>query len=183
MLLLEFVFYYKNSYDHLDGYYRTTNDRKTFLAQFADDTALLAYSHSTPAVIEKLQNAANKLCRYFKPWRVRVNGPKSEAILFTRKRANRHRPRSCVSVAGVDVEWGQVIKYLGLILDPKLTFSRHVDSIIVKTDKMIKCLYPLINRGSKLCHSNKILLYKSLFRPTISYASQIWVYSLLFLLV
>lgn len=149
-------------------------DNNTEIAMFADDTALLATSHSTPALINKLQKSSDRLSKFFKRWRIRTSGEKSKATIFTRKRAARHRPRKCLKVANVDVTWNTSLKYLGLILDPKLTYSKHIDSILTKTDKLIKSLYPLINRRSKLSTSNKVLLYKSIFRPTISYAAPVW---------
>lgn len=144
------------------------------LAQFADDTALLATSHSTKAIVRKLQMASNRLCGFFHRWRIRVNGPKSESIIFTRKRAARHRPQSCVQVNGVDVTWGRTLKYLGLQLDPKLTFQSHTEFILEKFNKLIKSLYPLIHRNSKLSTTNKVLIFKTIFRPTLTYAAPVW---------
>lgn len=151
--------------------------RKTseiLLALFADDTAGMATSHSTKAIINKLQRFSDSLCRYFRTWRIRVNALKSEAMIFTRKRAIRHRPQKCVKVNGVDVNWNNSATYLGMKLDPKLTYRNHVESRIIKSDKAFKALYPLINRKSKISTGNKLLLYKSIFRPTLTYASPIW---------
>lgn len=146
----------------------------TMLAQFADDTAVLASSHSTNAVTNKLQKSANTLAQFFKKWRIRINGQKSEIILFTRKRAARHRPRKSIRVDGTQVNWKNEIKYLGLMLDPQLKFDVHIDSILSKCNRLIHWLYPLISRNSKLSIKNKLLLFKSIFRPSMTYAAPVW---------
>ena len=38
----------------------------------------------------------------------------------------------------------------------------------------MRILYPLINRKSKLSQQNKLLLYKSVYRPILTYASPVW---------
>ena len=66
------------------------------------------------------------------------------------------------------------MKYLGLVFDKNLTFKDHIESIQAKCNKYVKCLYPLINRNSKLCLKNKLLIFKQIFRPTMLYAVPIW---------
>lgn len=144
------------------------------LAQFADDTATIAVSHSTSAVTNKLQRAANKISKYFSKWRVKINGSKSEAVLFTRKTAPRHRPQRKLEVAGQQIEWKSSLKYLGMHLDKRLTFGKHVDEVLMKGQRVLKALYSLVCRRSRLSLTNKILLFKTVFRPTLTYACPVW---------
>lgn len=146
----------------------------SMLALLADDTAYLAESHSTKALINKLQKAADSASRYFKKWRIRVNETKTEALIFTRKRALRHSPQSSVKVNGADVAWKDYLKYLGMQLDRRLTHGHHVNFLIGKSEKALRALYPLINRKSKISTQNKLILFKSIFRPIFSYASPVW---------
>ena len=144
------------------------------IAQFADDTAVVANSYRTAAVIRKLQQAANAFTRFFHRWRIRINPSKSEACLFTRKRAPRHRPQRCITIEGQQVSWSSSIKYLGMHLDKTLTYQQHIQQKIEKGEKMIRTLYPLISRNSKLNLPLKLLLFKAIFRPAICYASPVW---------
>lgn len=148
--------------------------RDVQLALFADDTAILATSKITRTVVNRLQRAANRMTKFFNRWRIQVNASKSQATIFTRKRARRHTPRSKISMCGVEVEWTPVTKYLGLHLDGTLTYSEHLSRAVEKSEKTIKSLYPLICRGSKLSLKNKILLFKSILRPGFSYGCPIW---------
>ncbi|GBM72832.1 hypothetical protein AVEN_55923-1 [Araneus ventricosus] len=54
------------------------------------------------------------------------------------------------------------------------TFKQHTISNRQKVNAVKSILYPLIGRKSKLSLSNKLLLYKSLVRPVMSYASPVW---------
>lgn len=74
----------------------------------------------------------------------------------------------------IDIPWKDEAKYLGLILDKKLTFQKHSQYILERCEKLIRIMYPFINRKSKLNTRNKILLYKTVFRSTLAYASPVW---------
>ena len=56
----------------------------------------------------------------------------------------------------------------------KLIFKEHIESIQTKCIKYTRCLYPLINRNSKLCLKNKLFIYKQIFRPAMLYDVPIW---------
>lgn len=144
------------------------------VAQFADDTLILAESHLTEAITKKLERAAKSLSNYFIKWHIRINPQKSEACLFTKKTAPRHRPTRGIRVAGENVEWKSSIKYLGLHLDKRLTFRTHVEAIVTKTERLIRALYPLLSRRSKLNFKNKLVVFKTMFRPMICYGSPVW---------
>lgn len=145
-----------------------------YLAQFADDQAIAVTSHKTSAIKNKLQKISNRLTRYFKRWRISVNAQKSELVLFTNKRAARHNPRGPVMVDGSPVHWQSSLKYLGLRLDRKMTYKDHVTMVCEKLGRVIRALYPLIGPGSKLAPGHKLTLFKSIFRPTCTYAAPVW---------
>lgn len=144
------------------------------LFQFADDQAVAFASHSTSSITNRLQQVSNKLTRYLRRWRISVNGQKSELVLFGRKLAERHQPRVPILVDGNAVEWKTSLKYLGLKLDKRLTYKTHVDYICEKLGRVTKALYPLVCRRSKLDLNHKILLFKTIFRPTCTYAGPVW---------
>lgn len=144
------------------------------VAQFADDTSYLAYSHRTSTVVNRLQRASDRITKFFSKWRIRVNAGKSQATLFTRKRAPRHRPQSQVTVCGEEVPWCPSTKYLGLHLDKTLTYAEHVRRSVEKNERAVRALYPLIGKRSKLDIGNKILLFKTVLRPGFSSACPIW---------
>ena len=62
-------------------------------------------------------------------------------------------------------------KDLGVIIDNKLTFNEHISEKIKKAN----CMLALIKRNFKyLDEKTFILLYKSLVRSPLEYASSVW---------
>lgn len=66
------------------------------------------------------------------------------------------------------------VKYLGLTLDPKLTYKDHILYIINKCNILIRTLYPFINRTSALNIENKMLIFKLIFHGVLLYAAPFW---------
>ena len=72
------------------------------------------------------------------------------------------------------IYWKDSIKYLGVYLDKRLTFKTHINKLSVKCENIFRTLYCFLNRKSKLNFKNKLLLYKALILPNITYASPVW---------
>lgn len=143
-------------------------------AFFADDTCYLASDKDPVVIVQSLQAAQNKLEEFQEKWRIKINAAKTQAVFFTRRRALRHLPGSQVKVNNQEITWSNEAKYLGLTLDPKLKFDRHISNTLAKCSSLIKSLYSLINRRSRLQISNKILLFKCVFRSILTYGFPAW---------
>ncbi|GFT45605.1 RNA-directed DNA polymerase from mobile element jockey [Trichonephila clavipes] len=143
------------------------------LAMFADDTAIITQNKRFSVVISNLQHYISLLELWLTDWKVKVNASKSACLMFTR------RPRLPVGLTPVQI-FGQpvprvhVAKYLGLYLDAKLTFAHHIEQTRKKAHAVHDVLKRLISRKSKLAIRHKVLLYKSIIRPVMSYESQIF---------
>jgi hypothetical protein len=125
-------------------------------------------------VIEvKLETYLQQLFHYFKTWKIVVNTAKTEAIFFT-LRKKLEIPSSLLKIKNHQINWSDRVKYLGLLLDKRLTFNKHVEFIINKVSNAVKCMYPLINRKSSLNTKNKILLYKVGIRPILTYGAPVF---------
>lgn len=109
-----------------------------------------------------------------KKWKIVVNSDKCQAIFFTRKRKNCYIPQTNIVVNNRPVEWENNVKYLGIILDKKLTFRDHISYIVNKSNILIRTLYPLLNRKSALNIENKMLIFKNIFQAVMLYASPVW---------
>jgi hypothetical protein len=143
-------------------------------ALYADDTAIFSSGVDPTIVIRCLQEHSNALLEYFASWKIKINSSKTEAIFFSRRRASRYLPGSQISVNGINIPWAQKVKYLGLTMDKKLIFKDHCEQLTSKISKLIKVYYPFINRRSRLNKCVKLTLYKTIFRPSLLYASPAW---------
>jgi hypothetical protein len=139
-------------------------------ALFADDIAKYKSSRRVTAITNGLKKAAKATHRYATRWKIKINGAKTQAMFITRRR-KKQIPRGRLRIFDADIEWSKKLKYLGVIIDSKLTFKPHVDYVIDRANKAIRVLYPLLCRRSKLDITNKLLIYKLAIRPIITYAS------------
>jgi hypothetical protein len=133
------------------------------------------FTFLSPAeVCHKLQRQLDTLSDYFKNWKIRVNPTKTQAIYFTRRTSSRMLPASGIKLDDQEIPWSPEVKYLGLYLEKRLTFASHTAKSIKKAEMAFIILYSFLNRKSKLCVQNKVLLYKSCIRPILCYGVETW---------
>lgn len=144
------------------------------IALFADDLAIYTSNENPNIIINDLESELTKTLKYYYKWKIKVNETKTQAIFFTRRRAVRFLPHRDINIGPSNVQWSNEIKYLGVLLDKKLLFQTHIDYTKERAQKLIRILYSLINRKSKLNLKNKMLIYKSIFKPMLLYACSVW---------
>jgi hypothetical protein len=93
-------------------------------------------------------------------------------VFFTKRRI-RDLPTSDLSLDGYSIPWIDRARYLGLILDKKLTFSPNFDYVSDGVQKLTRILNPLINKGVR-SFFEKVLLCNAIFHPTILFSSVVW---------
>ena len=138
---------------------------------FADDKALYTSSYRISAIVNRLNQAAAKVHKYYNKWKIKINTAKSESILFTKRRPSLNKN---VCINNHTVEWSNTVKYLGLMLDSKLTFTNHIKYAADKALKLLLKYYPILNKKSSLSTLNKLNIYKVIVRPAMLYASPVW---------
>ena len=137
---------------------------------FADDTNLLC-SHKDPKVLRKLMNDDLKLLFI---WlcanRLSLNVAKTEFIIFKPPR-KQLRFRITLRLNGKLLFESCKIKYLGLILDDKLTWKHHINELRKKLCRSIGVMYRL----KRFCSENILKsIYFSLIHSYISYGLIVW---------
>ncbi|KAG5666233.1 hypothetical protein PVAND_017809 [Polypedilum vanderplanki] len=137
-------------------------------ALFADDVAKFSANSTLLRVNKSITLAAKETYEYMRKWKININGAKTNAIFIT-KRISRQIPDTPLPIFETSVNWCDELKYLGIVIDKRLTFGKHIDYVIAKTNIAIKILYPLLSRNSKLDTKNKLLIYKLAIRPIFTY--------------
>lgn len=138
------------------------------IALFADDTAIYCSSRFSAQITNSLKSAMTRLNRYFIRWKIKLNASKTQAIFFTRRRT-RELPGPTITIDQEEIQWKTEAKYLGMILDKTMTLNKHVNYAIDKSNKIKHILFPLINRSSVLDQWNKLMVYKQIIRPALTY--------------
>lgn len=143
-------------------------------ALFADDTAFFTSSKICAEITKNLRETFKSYLKYFQKWKISLNLEKTQAIFFTRRRTREIPKRPLFISTNCRIPWSTEVKYLGVIFDKKITFSKHIQYVVEKTNKAIAILYPIISRNSALSLDNKLLLYKAALRPIFTYACPVY---------
>jgi hypothetical protein len=101
---------------------------------------------------------------------MKVSATKSTHVTFTTRRA------TCPPVKINDVQLPQSHedKYLGLHLDRRLTWHKHIFTKRKHLGLTIIKMQWLLGRKSQLSTTNKFLLYKTILKPIWTYSIQLW---------
>ncbi|GBM32324.1 RNA-directed DNA polymerase from mobile element jockey [Araneus ventricosus] len=145
---------------------------RTITCLFADDSAVLAQGTTIKYILRTLQSFLVSLEEWLTKWRIAVNTDKTKAIIF-RKGCSNFNPTN-LELFDETIEWVTEVKYLGLIIDNKLTFRQHISYLKEKFWAKIYLCLPLIGRNSSLSLENKLILFKQVLRPILTYAAPIW---------
>lgn len=146
-----------------------TSDSVT-MATFADDTAVLSVHVNPNTASRILQGHLDKIQTWLKTWRIKANEKKSTHITFTLKKMN------CPSVKlnNVSIPQHDVVKYLGLHLDRRLTWKKHIETKLTQLKLKSAKMQWLLGHKSHLSLENKVLLYKVILKPIWTYGIQLW---------
>jgi hypothetical protein len=151
----------------------STPSRHVELAQYVDDTALVATSRIPLVLVGYLEACLGRLELWLWDWRIAINVSKSTAVLFVKAARRIQKPR-LVQFLGEPIQWVETARYLWLFLDAQLTWSAHVNQVGKKAAQRLGMLGPLLNRRSGLSVRNGVLLYKQPIRRMQDYACPIW---------
>ena len=145
---------------------------------FADDTAVfinLPREEPGRAVaIGKLEEVLEKMMQWCKKWRLTIAPMKTEVMRFT-KWGLGNSPQVTMTIGGSQVtESGAAIRYLGVWLDPELTWSTHVDKVSARVQARLRALRSVAGREFGADRETLRTLYAGWIRPVMEYASQAW---------
>jgi hypothetical protein len=147
-----------------------STDTICLTATFADDTAILA-SHENPNTASQiLQKDLYRIQEWLQKWRIKAKESKSVYITFANRVGN------CPPVKFNDqlLPQQQGVIYLGMHLDRRLTWKRHIIKKRKQLGIKFRSLYWLKGRNSELFLTNKLLLYKAILKPVWAYGIQLW---------
>ena len=137
---------------------------------FADDTNLL-YSHKNP---KTLKNKVNQDLKLLYEWlcanRLSLNVGKTEFMIFRPPRKS-ITDRVVLTLNRTKIYESTKIKYLGIILDSRLTWKEHIDELAKKLNRSIGILYKTRNYCPLQIRKT---LYFSIFNSHLSYGLPVW---------
>ena len=134
---------------------------------FADDTVLFIAAKNPDEAVAHLNEDLHYLANWLKFKQLKLNVSKTKYLIISS--ANFRSPVN-IEIDGETIERVNELKYLGVIIDDKLTFKSHIDNVIKKMAKKYGILCRLKN---ELTVGSKIQLYKSIISPHIDFCPSI----------
>ena len=95
---------------------------------YADDTAIYASAKTSSEAAEILSSFLSRVCHWLYDNKLTLNNKKTVSMCF----AIKNTPQSedfCMTLQGEEIEMVKDFKYLGVVLDSRLKFDRHVKKI------------------------------------------------------
>ena len=139
---------------------------------FADDTSLFSLVVDQVQSANTLNSDLLRISEWAYQWKMSFNpDPSKQAVevCFSKKLSTANQP--VLKFNGIDIITCESHKHLGLILDKKLIFDRHLDEKILKANKGIG----LINRLRRfLPRESLVTIYKTFVRPHLDYGDIIY---------
>ncbi|GBM81456.1 RNA-directed DNA polymerase from mobile element jockey [Araneus ventricosus] len=145
------------------------------LCMYADDTAILARNNNPNYIQLALNRYIKALEEWFVRWKIASNASKTEAIMFQKTTSYCNFPQ--LKINNELIPCSKQCKYLGVILDIRLTWKPHFLYVRKKFWAQARKLYPLLARNSKMDRETKFLIYTAYLRPVITYACPTWGYA------
>lgn len=145
--------------------------------------------------MRKTNKESNLIYKHLYKLKIKINSIKTELMIFTRKNDNKKKKKkktpkktiknvknkkqkisdvNSIFIENVEIKPKTNVKYLGVYLDKLLNFDQHITHTHKKAYIAFNSIYNLINRRSSLNIKNKLLIFKMIIRPIMTYAAPIW---------
>ena len=137
---------------------------------FADDTNVFASGND----LNELESILNKEILVLTDWlqanRLSLNIAKTNYMVFNPKPKISHAPVN-ILISGIPITEVSHCKFLGVVLDNRLTWSEHTAYLARKVSKSVG----ILSRARQvLCKATLLGLYYSFIYPLILYCNLIW---------
>lgn len=136
---------------------------------FADDSNMYASHSSLNTLITRINEELRSVNGWVLSNKLTLNFSKSHYMIFSRKKNN---PITTSIIIGDNIlKHENVTKFLGVMVDDKLKWTCHIQSIVSKLNKQCGILYLIRNNLTK---KSLLLIYHTLINTHLTYCHSVW---------
>ena len=139
------------------------------VCNFADDNSIYAHGKNIDDVVLTLEHEIKKAINWFENNSLVVNPDKFQLMFL----GTRTKSKLCLNINGKICRSTPEVKLLGITIDWKLTFNKHVKLFCKNASKKASALMRLRN---DLSTSQKLLLYNSFLISNFGYCPLVWMF-------
>ena len=137
---------------------------------YADDANIIITGNNMSEIAAQFNEIGNLLTSWVSCNGLALNIRKTNYMIFTKNRIHEldnFKPK----ISGIPIEHKTVTRFLGVLIDEKLTWKHHITAIKSKMSKYIGILYRLKNILPLTARKN---IFHSFIQSHINYCSLIW---------
>ena len=135
---------------------------------YADDANIVITGHNTQEVYEKLSRLSSEIVTWVDKNGLVLNLKKTNYMIFSNSKSNQYQE---VCISGTKIERKSEARFLGVIIDDKMTWSSHILAVRTKMSRYIGLLYKL----KKLLPLNaRLAIFQSFVQSHLNYCSLVW---------
>ena len=137
---------------------------------YADDANIIITADTEAEVIEIFESLSTEIVKWVNINGLFLNLKKTNYMIFTRKKQSileNYIPH----IGGTEIKRKHVARFLGVLIDEKLTWNHHIAAIKSKMSRYIGTLYKIKNI---LPLKARLLSYNCLVQSHVNYCSLIW---------
>lgn len=146
--------------------------RMTKVAIFADDLVIFQKGKNITTLKAQLQNTINNLQKWSQSTGFNFSVPKTKAMHFCKLRKPHTDP--ILKLKGTNITYVNSIKFLGLILDKKLTWLPHLLNLKTECNRKLNIIKALGHQKWGADREILIKIYNTLIRSKMDYACMIY---------
>ena len=141
------------------------------LNNFADDQTICGSSDSIPDLIKILERESDVIINWFNQNNMIINPEKSNAIIINKN--GRYNETHNIRIDGQYIESEKDVNLLGLNIDYKLNFKRHISNLCKRAAARLNAINRLAYSGILNTNSKKVLI-ESFVQSQFNYCPLIW---------
>ena len=138
---------------------------------FADDTNLFCSSDDIWKLMHIVNSELANISNWFRANKLSLNTKKTNFILFGSKQIPNTGDKFSVSIDGYVLQQVEFTKFLGIFIDEKLNWKKHIEHIAIKISKGLGALGRVRNI---LPQKALLMLYNTMIYPYLTYCNIVW---------
>ena len=134
------------------------------MLSYAGDNTPYAVYKNTEKIIKVLENTSVDLLKWFKNNGMKANADKCHLLVNSKEKV-------CTKIGPYNIESSEQQKLLGVLIDNKLTFDKHINNLCAKASQKLNALCRV---SSFMSTNKKRLVMKVFISSQFSYCPLIW---------
>ena len=144
-------------------------DNRLKLSIFADDCSIWKAGPNIQHNTMIVQKYFDRFQAWCDKWGVRISKTKTTAMIFSNKQNEENSVH--LKIKGDEIKFEKQVKFLGMILDQRLTWTKHINYIIDRCNRRLNILRALSGTDWGTDKKTMTTLYRTLIRSIMEYGS------------